>query len=53
MSPTIQTQSNIQSLIEQCVNVMPHQMKGIKDENNMSVSFFQIPRGQCRSIATK
>jgi hypothetical protein len=24
-------ESNIQSLIEQCVDVMPHQMKGIGD----------------------
>ncbi len=26
---TIQAESNIKSLIEQCVDVMPHQMKGI------------------------
>jgi hypothetical protein len=31
-TPTIQVESNIQFLIEQCVNVMPHQMKGIRDE---------------------
>jgi hypothetical protein len=30
-APTIQAESNIQFLIEQCVDVMPHQMKGIGD----------------------
>jgi hypothetical protein len=35
----IQVESNIQSLIEQCANVMLHQMKGIGDEKKMYVFF--------------
>jgi hypothetical protein len=31
-TPTIHVESNIQSFIKQCVDVMLHQMKGIRDE---------------------
>jgi hypothetical protein len=44
-TPTKQTESNVQSLIDSCVDIMSHQLKGIEN-GNMMFDGYNLIRGE-------